>query len=160
MPIFIAASGCSRLQDVKKGDPLWPLIGTKYTLVTDCYVVQYVESNDGLKGPILTCNIKKPGTGSPELPVAVKSDFIGRVYGSVKVIGIVLRGTLIKIAGVKRLVSFEDKIPILEVEKIGPDGREMPDEKYDVLWLLNRKNINLGFDESVAHRIHEPTGQP
>ena len=150
------STGCSRMQYAKEGDPLWPLVGTTWVLLADCYVVQYVDPSDGLNGPMLTCNIKKPGIGSRELPVEVKSEFVGRVYGTEKIIGIVSKGSAIRISGIKWLVSVEDKIPIFEVEQVGEDEKGKSGTKYDVIWLLNRRHLEAGFDESIAQRVQKP----
>lgn len=155
--IFAAAvamtTGCSRIRYAKEGDPLWPLMGAKFQLVTDCYVVKYVNPRDGLDEPMLTCNIEKPGIGSPGLPSDVSDEFVGRVFEGKRIVGMVPRGTTVEITGVKWLVSFEDEIPILEVERLGDEGEKMADAKYDVISLLNMKHPEMGFDQAIARRV-------
>jgi hypothetical protein len=151
---FTFNAGCTREKYIDKNDPLWDLVGAEYELITDCYVVEYHDPNVDLKGPMITCNINKPGIGSPELPLEVKKENIGRVYDSIKIIGIIPKGTQLKIIAIKRLISSEVRIWIFEVALTAPVKDQAVGQKYDVLWLLNRKDINLGFDESVARRIN------
>ena len=145
-------AGCSRMRYAKEGDKLWPLVGTKYVLLTDCYIVRYVDQEDGLNRPMLSCNINKPGIGSPELPVEVKRESIGQFFRGVRVVGTLSKGSMIRIFGIKRLESFEDRIPIFEVERVAEDGKAT-DERYDVIRILDRMGFDAKLDESVARRV-------
>jgi hypothetical protein len=144
-------ASCSRIRNAEKNDPLVSVIGTKYVLQVDGYIVKYTHPRDGISGPMLTCNAGRPGLGSPELPVEVSAKYIGQTFGPVTIVGKIARGLILEIVGVKYLVSFEDKIPIFEVRVLG-DNVRADDKTYDVIWLLDRRHPENGFDASIARR--------
>ena len=147
-------AGCERVEDLDKNDPLRNLIGVKYETLVDCYVVNYSDKLPGASYPMITCNINKPGVGSPELPLEAKESNVGKDFGGVKVVGIVPSGSKLKVIGIKKLVSIESKILIFDVNLLTPTKGFPINQEYSIIWLLNRKSPELGLDEDVARMTY------
>lgn len=106
--------------------------------------------------PMITCNIEKPGTGSPSLPITVATKYIGSVFDQLKITGTLSKGSRIRVIAAKQINSVEDQIPFLEVEARPMDSPQSKPAAYAVFWLLNRDKPALGFDSDVARQIRKP----
>lgn len=85
----VVLPGCSKTKYLDEVEPYSALIGKNYELIVDCYVVEMFQTKDKSKYPIITCNTGIPGVGRPSLPRIVDRSNIGRVFGFLKIIGIV-----------------------------------------------------------------------
>lgn len=151
---IVVLSGCSKTTYLDEVEPYSALIGKRYKLVTDCFLVQHPKKKQQSKYPQIMCNVNIPGIGYSFLPLEVHSSDVGKLYGELKVLKILPKGSIFGLRSIReertvemRLLYFEILFNEKEFQDIG---------LIDALLVLDRwSSYPYDFHEAVAIEIKD-----
>jgi len=130
MVFLIVSAGCASTTILDEHPNYKPLIGKKYRLLIDCYFASYGSSSSNQF-------VMPPGILG--VPKQCNDSFLGKTYNNKTLIGIVKKGSILKINSIKSEVSFESQSFIIDIKFSNDSSAKI----YDGTWLFDDSNGKL-----------------
>lgn len=146
-------SGCSKTTYLDETEPYSALIGKRYKLVTDCFLVQHPKKKHQSKYPQIMCNVNIPGIGYSFLPMEVSGSDIGKIYGIFKIINILPKGSTFTLTSVREERTVEMRLLYFEI--LFHEEELQYIELVDAISVLDDSSEPHNFHEAVAVEIKD-----
>lgn len=128
LSLFGCTSAMSSLKDVSADSRVRQHIGREFTLKEDLYL--YLHKGMRLAAPLLGPSKAGPiGLGHPRLPTPVSRTQIGYEDPQIKIVGVLMKGTLVRIERVVRLSEPTDEFFFIMLSTSDPSN---PHAEYHI----------------------------
>ena len=147
----IFTSGCETTEVILASDvELREIKDSRFKLKHECYVYEVLDSH--LKYPRVGFPRMAPGVGVPGFPEHPR-DWIGKRYGSIRILGILPQGTTFKVVQLRRVTSPEIGVEArFDIAVEGDVAKQWP--ILDGLWLADHETSRVTFHPQIVEVLN------